>query len=115
MQSEMAVRALSALAQDNRLAAFRLLVQAGAGGMAAGLLAEHLGVPPSSLSFHLGQLNHAGLIVQRREGRSLVYSADYAAMGALMAFLTENCCGNAAGCVPAADCNPIKTEERNVA
>ena len=114
MDSDRAVIALGALAQDNRLAAFRLLVQAGDGGLAAGVLAERLSVPPSSLSFHLAQLNHAGLIVQRRVGRSLIYSADYAAMGALMAFLTENCCGGSWAGVPASGCVQSQ-DERNVA
>ena len=89
------VAALGALAQPHRLAAFRLLVQAGPAGMAAGALAEALEVPNSSLSFHLAQLSGAGLIVQRRQGRSLIYSADFAAMNRLVAFLTENCCGGA--------------------
>ena len=90
-----AVTALASLAQEHRLALFRLLVQAGPDGMAAGALAEALGIPNSSLSFHLAHLNRAGLIDQRREGRSLIYTADYEAMNALVGFLTENCCGGA--------------------
>jgi DNA-binding transcriptional ArsR family regulator len=93
MESDNAIRALGALAQKHRLKAFRLLVQAGAAGMAAGALAEALGVPPSSVSFHLAQLAHAGLVSQQRNGRSIVYRADYAAMDGLLAYLTENCCG----------------------
>ena len=93
MRSSEVTRALSALAQEHRLAAFRLLVQAGPAGVAAGALAERLGVPPSSLSFHLAQLANAGLATQRRESRSIIYSADYAAMNGLMGYLTENCCG----------------------
>lgn len=93
MHSDAAVRALGALAQDHRLAAYRLLVQAGPAGLPAGVLADRLGVPASSMSFHLAQLTHAGLIAQRRQGRSLIYSADFAAMNALMGYLTENCCG----------------------
>jgi DNA-binding transcriptional ArsR family regulator len=100
MTADDTIRALGALAQEHRLAAFRLLVQAGPEGMAAGALAEALGVPPSSMSFHLAQLTHAGLITQRRQSRSLIYAADYAAMNALMGYLTENCCGGAA-CAPA--------------
>lgn len=100
MTADDTIRALGALAQEHRLAAFRLLVQAGPEGMAAGALAEALGVPPSSMSFHLAQLTHAGLITQRRQSRSLIYAADYAAMDALMGYLTENCCGGAA-CAPA--------------
>lgn len=101
MSAEPTIRALSALAQEHRLATFRLLVQAGTEGMAAGALAEALGIPPSSLSFHLAQLSHAGLISQRRQSRSIIYAADYAAMRALMDYLTENCCGGA-DCAPAA-------------
>jgi DNA-binding transcriptional ArsR family regulator len=101
MSAEPTIRALSALAQEHRLAAFRLLVQAGTEGMAAGALAEALGIPPSSLSFHLAQLNHAGLITQRRASRSMIYAADYAAMRTLMDYLTENCCGGV-DCAPAA-------------
>jgi DNA-binding transcriptional ArsR family regulator len=115
MHNNDAVRALGALAQEHRLTAFRLLVQAGAEGMAAGVLAERLGVPPSSLSFHLAQLNGAGLIVQRRHGRSLIYSADYAAMGALMTYLTENCCGGVALCAPGAACAVPEIDERKIA
>lgn len=93
MQANRVTRALSALAQEHRLAAFRLLVQAGEQGVAAGVLAEQLDVPPSSMSFHLAQLANAGLVTQRRESRSIIYSADYAAMNGLMGYLTENCCG----------------------
>jgi ArsR family transcriptional regulator len=109
MEPDRVVRALGALAQEHRLAIFRLLVQAGPGGLAAGALAGALGVPPSSLSFHLAQLSNAGLAVQRREGRSILYSADYPAMNGLLGYLTENCCAgstcdntSAPGCVPAA-------------
>jgi DNA-binding transcriptional ArsR family regulator len=110
MSAEPTIRALSALAQEHRLAAFRLLVQAGTEGMAAGALAEALGIPPSSLSFHLAQLSHAGLISQRRQSRSIIYAADYAAMRELMDYLTENCCGGA-DCAPA----PAPSAERKIA
>ena len=103
MSSSAAVEALGALAQEHRLALFRLLVQAGDDGMPAGAIAETLGVPNSSLSFHLAHLTRAELIQQRRQGRSLIYTADYAAMSALVAYLMENCCGGAA-CAPAAQC-----------
>ena len=93
MKSKDAVSALSALAQENRLDVFRLLVQAGPEGLAAGQIAEKLDVPPPTLSFHLAQLRHAGLIHQRRDGRSLIYAANYEGMNILMGFLTENCCG----------------------
>ncbi len=109
MESETVVRALGALAQELRLALFRLLVQAGRDGLAAGAIAESLGVPASSLSFHLAQLTNAGLIAQRRDGRSLIYTADYGAMTALLGFLMENCCGGAV-CAPAA---PGDTKDKN--
>ncbi len=99
MKSTDAIDALSALAQEHRLALFRLLVQAGPDGLAAGAIADALALPASSLSFHLAHLNRAGLIDQRRDGRSLIYTANYAAMNALVGFLTENCCGGA-GCAP---------------
>ena len=108
MQSDAVIRALGALAQEHRLALFRLLVQAGPDGLAAGAIAGALAIPASSLSFHLTQLSTAGLVVQRRAGRSLIYTADYAAMGALVAFLTENCCGGA-DCAPLA-CSPAPVE-----
>ena len=100
MESSNALTALASLAQEHRLALFRLLVQAGPDGMAAGALAEALGVPNSSLSFHLAHLTRAGLIEQQRQGRSLIYTANYDAMNALVGFLTENCCGGAT-CAPA--------------
>lgn len=98
-----AVEALTALAQEHRLSLFRLLVQAGEDGMSAGAIARELGVPNSSLSFHLAQLTRAGLIQQERQSRSLIYRADYAAMNQLMSFLTENCC-RGIGCTPVPDC-----------
>jgi len=110
MDEKRAIAALGALAQETRLALFRLLVAAGPAGLAAGAIAERLGVQPSSLSFHLGQLVHAGLITQRRLSRQLIYSAEYGAMNALLAYLTENCCGRDAVsvpvCDPAAGCRP---------
>ena len=101
MDTKAAIGSLSALAQETRLAIFRLLVEAGTSGLAAGVIAERLGIPTSSLSFHLADLHRAGLIDQRRESRSLIYSANYRAMSALVGFLTENCCGgNPAACAP---------------
>ncbi len=116
MQPDSIIRALGALAQEHRLAAFRLLVQAGPDGLAAGALAEALAIPASSLSFHLAQLSHAGLVSQRRVSRSIIYAADFAAMNGLLSYLTENCCAGAA-CAPAAQpgCSPALPEERNVA
>ena len=101
MKSEIAVDALSALANEHRLAVFRMLVQAGSEGRPAGAIADALDVPASSLSFHLAHLTRAGLIIQRRESRSLIYSADFDVMNDLVGFLTENCCGGAS-CAPAA-------------
>ncbi len=95
MDTAIAVAVLGALAQDTRLRAFRLLVERGPEGLPAGQLAAALGVPPSSLTFHLQQLLHAGLVTQRRVSRNLFYAPDIAAMNALLAFLTENCCGGA--------------------
>ena len=101
MNSTHAIAALGSLAQEHRLAIFRLLVQAGDDGLAAGAIAEALGVPSSSLSFHLAHLHRAGMIRQERQGRSLIYSADYAHMNALVGFLMENCCAGV-GCAPSA-------------
>lgn len=95
MDSSAVVNALAALAQEHRLALFRLLVQAGEHGMSAGAIAEALSVPNSSLSFHLAALTKAGLIRQQRQSRSLIYSADYPAMNGLVGYLMENCCGGA--------------------
>ena len=101
MDTTSAILSLSALAQETRLAIFRLLVETGREGLAAGAIAERLGIPPSSLSFHLAELTRAGLIAQRRESRSLIYSADFRAMSALVGYLTEKCCGgNPAACAP---------------
>lgn len=115
MDSERTIAALGALAQEHRLAAFRLLVQAGENGMAAGAIAEALAVPNSSLSFHLTQLSRAGLIRPERRHRSLIYRADYAAMNALVGYLMENCCAGA-GCGPDIGCpEPLAPEERKSA
>lgn len=93
MESNRAVKILSALAQEHRLGLVRLLIQSGGQGMSAGALADAMGLPNSSLSFHLAQLMHAGLIAQERRSRSLIYRADYDAMNGLVAYLMENCCG----------------------
>jgi DNA-binding transcriptional ArsR family regulator len=105
MQSGAAIAALAALAQEHRLAAFRALVEAGPDGLAAGAIADRVGIPASTLSFHLAQLGHAGLVSQRRVGRSLIYAADFATMAGLMAYLTENCCGTGVVCATSA-CEP---------
>jgi ArsR family transcriptional regulator len=106
MEARQVIGALGALAHETRLKVFRLLVERGPDGLSAGMLAQKLGLPPSSLTFHLQQLTHAGLISQRRLGRQLFYATDFAAMNAVMAYLTENCCGGAALCAP--NCRPEK-------
>jgi DNA-binding transcriptional ArsR family regulator len=95
MDSNLVVRALGALAHESRLAIFRLLVVAGPDGMAAGEIAQQLGLSPSSLSFHLKDLSHAELVTPRQDGRFIIYSANFDAMTGLIAFLTENCCAGA--------------------
>ncbi len=112
MLAEAAVEALGALAQEHRLALFRLLVQAGKNGMSAGAIAETLGVPNSSLSFHLAQLSRVGLIRQERQHRSLIYRANYRAMDALLAYLMENCCAGDE-CVGGAACEPPAQERKS--
>lgn len=106
---ENAVIALEALAQGSRLGIFRLLVSAGREGFPAGRIAEEMELPNATLSFHLAQLKNAGLIRCERQGRSLIYSADFERMTTLLSFLTENCCqGKIAQCVPiAGSCKPI--------
>ncbi|TNC77690.1 helix-turn-helix transcriptional regulator [Janthinobacterium lividum] len=99
MTSTAAIAALAALAQESRLAVFRLLVQAGPEGMAATKIAEALAIAPSSLSFHLKELAHANLVTASKAGRSIIYAANYAGMNGLLAFLTENCCAGAPCCV----------------
>src|SRR5437763_5443777 len=105
METSEAVAALAALAQDNRLDVFRLLVQAGPEGMPAGQVADALGLAPNTLTFHFDRLRAAGLVTVRREGRSMIYAARFEGMNALVAYLTENCCGGVAECAPAA-CAP---------
>ena len=105
MEKSNAVSALAALAQDNRLDVFRLLVKAGPDGMPAGEVAGALGLAPNTLTFHFDRLRVAGLVTVRREGRSMIYAARFETMNALIAYLTENCCGGAAECAPAA-CAP---------
>ena len=97
MESQTAVSALSALAQEHRLAVFRLLVQAGAGGMPPNQMVDQLKIAAPTLSFHLAQLKHAGLVEVRRDGRSLIYTVNYDAMNGLMAFLSDNCCAGEIG------------------
>src|ERR1700722_16090051 len=99
MDATKTVAALSALAHEHRLAAYRMLVERGPDGLPAGVIAEQLGMPPSSLTFHLQHLLRAGLVTQRRMSRQLIYAADFAAMNDLVGYLTENCCqGSSAAC-----------------
>lgn len=100
METLNAVAALAALAQESRLAVFRLLIQAGPVGMAAGKISEAVGIPPSSLSFHLKELTNAGMVTSRQEGRFVIYEANFSTAAALVAFLTENCCGGHACDLP---------------
>ncbi len=109
METKLAVKALAALAQESRLAVYRLLVQAGPEGIPAGRISEATGIPPSSLSFHLKELAHAELVSPRHESRFVIYSANFVAMNELLAFLTDNCCGGnpcSTACTPA--CNPTE-------
>ena len=112
MNTENAVAALAALAQEHRLTLFRLLVKAGESGMPAGAIAQMLGVPNSSLSFHLAQLRNAGLILQERQHRSIIYRANYKAMNGLVAYLLENCCAGA-DCAPAVTCETAHPERKS--
>jgi ArsR family transcriptional regulator, arsenate/arsenite/antimonite-responsive transcriptional repressor len=109
MKSKNAIEALSALAQETRLAIFRLLVRQGPDGLPAGAIGERLEIPAPTLSFHLAQLSRAGLVASRREGRSILYAADYRGMNALLTYLTEDCCqGRPELCIGAA-CGPAPT------
>ena len=107
MEKTEALTALAALAQESRLDIYRLLVQAGTEGLPAGQIGERLGVPSATLAFHLKELKNAGLVTFARHGRSLIYAAVYPTMNALLAYLTENCCGGshapAPACIAAAD------------
>jgi ArsR family transcriptional regulator, arsenate/arsenite/antimonite-responsive transcriptional repressor len=109
MKKDRAVSALAALAQDNRLDVFRLLVQAGPEGMPAGRVAEALSLAPNTLTFHFDRLRDAGLVTVRREGRSMIYAAQFETMNELLAYLTENCCAGASEkCAPATACEPAQ-------
>ncbi|ERF81147.1 helix-turn-helix transcriptional regulator [Bradyrhizobium viridifuturi] len=108
MKKTDAVAALAALAQDNRLDIFRLLVQAGPEGMPAGAVAGALDLAPNTLTFHFDRLRAAGLVSVRREGRSMIYAAQFEQMNALLGFLTENCCGGAPCAPAAAECKPAR-------
>lgn len=98
MEEKAIIAALSALAQESRLRVFRLLVTAGPEGMPAGQIAEELSIPPNTLSFHLSHLKNAGLVTSRRDGRSLIYMAEYPRMRSVLDYLTENCCSRSPCC-----------------
>jgi ArsR family transcriptional regulator len=112
MKKLQAVAALAALAQDNRLEVFRLLVGAGPEGMAAGAVAETLGLAPNTLTFHFDRLRMAGLVTVRRDGRSMIYAAHYEAMNALLGYLTENCCRGAPKNGVSAICAPSPIQRK---
>lgn len=109
MEKKAALISLAALAQETRLDIFRLLVERGPAGLAAGDVATGLGLPPATTSFHLKELRRAGLITFRRAGRSLIYAADFAAMNGLVGYLTENCCTD--GCAPSRAARPARQLE----
>ena len=112
METSDAVAALAALAQDNRLDVFRLLVQAGPEGMPAGQVADALGLAPNTLTFHFDRLRAAGLVTVRREGRSMIYAARFEGMNALLAYLTENCCRGAPEMCALANCVPSRSARK---
>jgi ArsR family transcriptional regulator, arsenate/arsenite/antimonite-responsive transcriptional repressor len=115
MKKHDALAALAALAQDNRLDVFRLLVEAGPEGMPAGQVAEKLDIAPNTLTFHFDRLRDAGLVAVRRDGRSMIYAARFEAMNGLLAFLTENCCQGAAEArAPTAVCKPSRVKPTKV-
>jgi ArsR family transcriptional regulator, arsenate/arsenite/antimonite-responsive transcriptional repressor len=115
MKKPDAVAALAALAQDSRLDIFRLLVQTGPDGMAAGRVAEELDLAPNTLTFHFDRLRVAGLVTVRREGRSMIYAARFETMNGLLAYLTENCCqGASEACAPATVCKPVRGKRTKV-
>jgi ArsR family transcriptional regulator len=101
------VAALAALAQDNRLDVFRLLVEAGPQGMPAGAVATALDLAPNTLTFHFDRLRAAGLVTVRRDGRSMIYAAQFETMNSLLGYLTDNCCGGVS-CTPAVECKPAR-------
>ena len=114
MKPNDAIAALGALAHEHRLTVFRLLVEQGPGGLPAGVIAEKVGLPPSSLTFHLQHLTRAGLLVPRRASRQIFYAADFAAMNALVGYLTDHCC-SADGGSCAADCQPAAVAPKRAA
>src|SRR5436305_11962970 len=115
MKQPQALTGLAALAQENRLDMFRLLVQAGPQGMPAGEVSSALGSSPNTLTFHFDRLREAGLVTVRREGRSMIYAAQFETMNALLAYLTENCCQGAQdACAPAEVCKPVRGKRAKI-
>ena len=110
MKPAQTVAALGALAHEHRLAIYRLLVEAGPEGLSAGVIAERIGLVPSSLTFHVQSLLRAGLVTRRRMSRQLFYAADFGAMNGLVDYLTRNCCGGAQSCAPV--CRPTARTRR---
>jgi DNA-binding transcriptional ArsR family regulator len=111
MEKTDVVAALAALAQDNRLDVFRLLVESGPDGMPAGAVAAALELAPNTLTFHFDRLRTAGLVTVRRDGRSMIYAARFETMNSLLGYLTDNCCGGAP-CAPVAACKPVRKRAR---
>lgn len=115
MKKHDVVAALAALAQDNRLDVFRLLVEAGPEGLSAGRVANALKLAPNTLTFHFDRLRNAGLVTVRRAGRSMIYAAEFDTMNALLAYLTDNCCrGSQAACATPAPCKPAGARRAKV-
>jgi DNA-binding transcriptional ArsR family regulator len=115
MKKPDALAALAALAQDNRLDIFRLLVEAGYDGLSAGTVSDKLGLAPNTLTFHFDRLRDAGLVTVRRDGRSMIYAAQFDTMNALVVYLTENCCrGAAEACAPITACKPARPKRTKV-
>ena len=111
MESNQVIKALAAIAQDTRLAVFRLLIQSGPAGLSVGKIAEHLTIAPATLSFHLKELSMAGLLTSRQESRFVIYSANFATMNGLIGFLTDNCCGGNL-CTPVTACDSDTTKHK---
>ncbi len=114
MKSIQAVKALAALAQESRLAVYRLLVARGPEGLSAGIIGARLGIAPATLSFHFKELANAGLVAARTQGRYVIYSANFHGMNDLVVFLTDNCCGGNP-CTPVAACRPERARKRHKA
>ena len=112
MKKPDALAALAALAQDHRLEAYRLLVQAGPEGLAAGEVAATIGLPPNTLTFHFDRLREANLVTVRRDGRSMIYAARFETMNGLLAYLTENCCAGLNDACAPATCAPTSSRPR---